>query len=52
MLLLVTVFIGIYFAFFSKQDNMIEYLLNGKQMGYFAMSIIARLVILQFLREI
>nr|XP_012219270.1 PREDICTED: sodium-coupled monocarboxylate transporter 1-like isoform X2 [Linepithema humile] len=43
LLLLVSVFIGVYFGFFSKQDNTTEYLLGGKRMGCFpvAMSIIA-----------
>ncbi|RLU23719.1 hypothetical protein DMN91_003925 [Ooceraea biroi] len=43
MLLLVSVLIGVYFAFFSKQDSTTEYLLGGKRMGCFpvAMSIIA-----------
>lgn len=47
LLLLVSVFIGVYFGFFSKQDSTTEYLLGGKRMGYFpvAMSIIARSVI-------
>lgn len=46
LLLLVSVFIGVYFGFFSKQDNTTEYLLGGKRMGCFpvAMSIIARSV--------
>lgn len=44
LLLLVSVLIGIYFGFFSKQDSTTEYLLGGKRMGCFpvAMSIIAR----------
>lgn len=48
LLLLVSVFIGVYFAFFSKQDSTTEYLLGGKRMGCFpvAMSIIARSVTL------
>ncbi|XP_050447138.1 sodium-coupled monocarboxylate transporter 1-like [Cataglyphis hispanica] len=43
LLLLVSVLIGVYFAFFSKQDSTTEYLLGGKRMGSFpiAMSIIA-----------
>jgi len=46
LLLLVSVLIGVYFGFFSKQDNTMEYLLGGKRMGCFpvAMSIIARSV--------
>lgn len=36
--------IGIYFGFFSKQDNKNEYLFGGKKMGYFpvAVSLLAR----------
>lgn len=47
LLLLVSVLIGVYFGFFSKQDSTTEYLLGGKRMGCFpvAMSIIARSVI-------
>lgn len=43
MILSVSVIIGIYFGFFSKQDTTTEYLLGGKKMGFFpiAMSIIA-----------
>ncbi|XP_066595800.1 sodium-coupled monocarboxylate transporter 1-like [Prorops nasuta] len=43
ILLIVSVLIGIYFGFFSRQDNTTEYLLAGKTMGPFpvAMSIIA-----------
>ncbi|KMQ90977.1 sodium-coupled monocarboxylate transporter 1, partial [Lasius niger] len=43
LLLLVSVLIGVYFGFFSKQDSTTEYLLGGKRMGCFpvAMSIIA-----------
>lgn len=46
LLLLVSVLIGVYFGFFSKQDSTTEYLLGGKRMGCFpvAMSIIARSV--------
>lgn len=49
LLLLVSVLIGVYFAFFSKQDSTTEYLLGGKRMGCFpvAMSIIARSVTLR-----
>lgn len=49
MLLLVSILIGVYFAFFSKQDSRTEYLLGGKRMGCFpvAMSIMARSVIPQ-----
>lgn len=48
LLLLVSVLIGVYFGFFSKQDTTAEYLLGGRRMGCFpvAMSIIARSVIL------
>lgn len=48
LLLLVSVLIGVYFGFFSKQDSTTEYLLGGKRMGCFpvAMSIIARSVTL------
>lgn len=48
LLLIVSVLIGVYFGFFSKQDSTTEYLLGGKKMGYFpvAMSIIARSAIL------
>lgn len=44
LLLLVSVLIGVYFGFFSKQDSTTEYLLGGKRMGSFpvAMSILAR----------
>ncbi|XP_011269020.1 sodium-coupled monocarboxylate transporter 1 [Camponotus floridanus] len=43
LLLLVSILIGVYFGFFSKQDSTTEYLLGGKRMGFFpvAMSIIA-----------
>lgn len=43
LLLLVSVLIGVYFGFFSKQDSTTEYLLGGKRMGCFpvAMSILA-----------
>ncbi|EGI62202.1 Sodium-coupled monocarboxylate transporter 1 [Acromyrmex echinatior] len=43
LLLLVSVLIGVYFGFFSKQDSTTEYFLGGKRMGCFpvAMSIIA-----------
>ncbi|KAK2577149.1 hypothetical protein KPH14_003309 [Odynerus spinipes] len=43
MILSVSVLIGIYFGFFSKQDTTTEYFLGGKRMGFFpiAMSIIA-----------
>ncbi|XP_014606130.1 PREDICTED: sodium-coupled monocarboxylate transporter 2-like [Polistes canadensis] len=43
MILMVSVLIGFYFGFFSKQDTTTEYLLGGKRMGFFpiAMSIIA-----------
>ncbi|XP_072761247.1 sodium-coupled monocarboxylate transporter 1-like [Anoplolepis gracilipes] len=43
LLLVVSVLIGVYFGFFSKQDSTTEYLLGGKRMGCFpvAMSIIA-----------
>ncbi|XP_029174079.1 sodium-coupled monocarboxylate transporter 1-like [Nylanderia fulva] len=43
LLLLVSVLIGVYFGFFSKQDSTTEYLLGGKRMGSFpvAMSIVA-----------
>ena len=45
-LLCVSIAIGVYFGFFSKQDNTTEYLLGGKTMGYFpiAMSLLARSV--------
>lgn len=51
LLLLVSVLIGVYFGFFSKQDSTTEYLLGGKRMGCFpvAMSIIARSVRSSFL---
>lgn len=44
MILTVSILIGIYFGFFSKQDTTMEYLLGGKRMGFFpiAMSLIAR----------
>lgn len=44
MILTVSVLIGIYFGFFSKQDTTMDYLLGGKRMGFFpiAMSLIAR----------
>ncbi|XP_071638174.1 sodium-coupled monocarboxylate transporter 1-like isoform X2 [Temnothorax longispinosus] len=43
LLLLVSLLIGVYFGFFSKQDSTTEYLLGGKRMGCFpvAMSIVA-----------
>ncbi|XP_066595799.1 sodium-coupled monocarboxylate transporter 1-like [Prorops nasuta] len=43
ILLIVSVLIGIYFGFFSRQDSTTEYLLAGKTMGAFpvAMSIVA-----------
>ncbi|XP_025991363.1 sodium-coupled monocarboxylate transporter 1 [Solenopsis invicta] len=43
LLLLVSVLIGVYFGFFSKQDSTTEYFLGGKRMGCFpvAMSITA-----------
>ncbi|GAB1858968.1 Sodium-coupled monocarboxylate transporter 1 [Camponotus japonicus] len=43
LLLLVSILIGVYFGFFSKQDSTTEYLLGGKRMGFLpvAMSIIA-----------
>ncbi|KAL0118114.1 hypothetical protein PUN28_009053 [Cardiocondyla obscurior] len=43
LLLLVSVLIGVYFGFFSKQDSTTEYFLGGKRMGCFpvAMSILA-----------
>lgn len=43
LLLLVSILIGVYFGFFSKQDSTTEYFLGGKRMGCFpvAMSIIA-----------
>ncbi|XP_046813768.1 sodium-coupled monocarboxylate transporter 2-like [Vespa crabro] len=43
MILTVSILIGIYFGFFSKQDTTMEYLLGGKRMGFFpiAMSLIA-----------
>ncbi|XP_012533313.1 sodium-coupled monocarboxylate transporter 1 [Monomorium pharaonis] len=43
LLLLVSVLIGVYFGFFSKQDSTTEYFLGGKRMGSFpvAMSILA-----------
>ncbi|KAF7417403.1 hypothetical protein HZH68_000056 [Vespula germanica] len=43
MILTVSVLIGIYFGFFSKQDTTMDYLLGGKRMGFFpiAMSLIA-----------
>lgn len=46
LLLLISVLIGVYFGFFSKQDSTTEYFLGGKRMGCFpvAMSIIARSV--------
>ncbi|KAG5328781.1 SC5A8 protein, partial [Acromyrmex heyeri] len=46
LLLLVSVLIGVYFGFFSKQDSTTEYFLGGKRMGCFpvAMSIIASLL--------
>lgn len=45
-LLGVSLFIGIYFGFFSKQDSASEYLFGGKNMAYLpvAISIIARFV--------
>jgi len=50
LLLLVSVLIGVYFGFFSKQDSTTEYFLGGKRMGCFpvAMSIIARSVTPRF----
>ena len=43
-LLGVSLLIGVYFGFFSKQDSADEYLFGGKQMGYVpvATSILAR----------
>lgn len=40
-LLGVSVIIGIYFAFFSKQDSVNEYLYAGKSMSYFPVAISA-----------
>ncbi|XP_011639285.1 sodium-coupled monocarboxylate transporter 1-like isoform X2 [Pogonomyrmex barbatus] len=42
-LLFVSILIGVYFGFFSKQNNPTEYFLGGKRMGCFpvAMSIVA-----------
>lgn len=43
-LLGVSIIIGVYFGFFKKQDNTTEYLLGGKTMSFFpiSMSLIAR----------
>lgn len=47
-MLLVSAFVGVYFAFFSskKQNTRSEYLMGGKSMGIFpiSMSLIARYV--------
>lgn len=45
-LLGMSLLIGVYFGFFSKQDSVNEYLFGGKTMGYIpvATSILARLV--------
>ena len=47
-LLGISLLIGIYFGFFSKQDSANEYLFGGKHMAYapVAMSILARFVLL------
>lgn len=46
-LLGVSLIIGVYFGFFSKQNSKAEYLFGGKTMDYFpvAVSILSRLVI-------
>ena len=43
-LLGVSLVIGVYFGFFSKQDTTNEYLFGGKQMGYIpvAVSLLSR----------
>lgn len=47
-LLGVSLLIGVYFGFFSKQDSAKEYLFGGKTMSYLpvAMSMLARYVLL------
>lgn len=47
LLLGVSLLIGVYFAFFSKQNNTEEYLFGGKTMNYLpiAMSILARYIL-------
>ena len=47
-LLGVSLLIGVYFGFFSKQDSAAEYLFGGKTMSYIpvAISILARFVVI------
>lgn len=44
ILLVISLVIGVYFGFFSKQDTTNEYLYGGKKMGFFpvAVSLLSR----------
>jgi Na+/proline symporter len=45
-MLIFSILVGVYYTFFKKQDTFSEYMLGGKTMGVFpvSMSLVARLV--------